>query len=180
MERPAASRAESPFRKWETCCTWQENGDGSAKLDRLSRDASLLTLRDSSVRLVACDMPGANDLTVGIMALAAEQEREAISWRTREALATAKARDVKLGNPNGAEASRRAGEDGSALRKTFRQNADEHAAALAPVVEALRGEGHTTLRGLADALNARGTMTRRGGRWHVSNVSNLMARRTVS
>jgi DNA invertase Pin-like site-specific DNA recombinase len=125
---------------------------------------------------VACDRPEANDLTVGIMALVAQQEREAISRRTKEALAAAKARGVKLGNPNGAAALMRAGKGGSALQETVRQNADEHAAALAPVVEALRAEGHTTLRALADALNARGMMTRRGGRWHVSNVRNILER----
>ena len=54
-----------------------------AKLDRLSRNASfLLTLRDSGVRFVAADIPDANELTVGIMALVAQQEREAISRRT--------------------------------------------------------------------------------------------------
>jgi DNA invertase Pin-like site-specific DNA recombinase len=148
-----------------------------AKLDRLSRNAAfLLTLRDAGVSFVACDMPEANDLTVGIMAPVAQQEREAISRRTREALAAARARGVKLSNPNGAAALRRAGEDGSALRATVRQNADDHAAALAPVVEALRVEGHVALRALAEVLNARGMMTRRGGRWHVSNVRNLLAR----
>ena len=148
-----------------------------AKLDRLSRNAAfLLTLRDAGVSFVACDMPEANDLTVGIMALVAQQEREAISRRTKEALAAAKARGVKLGNPNGAAALRRAGKGGAALRETVRQNADDHAAALAPVVEALRAEGHMTLRAMAEALNGRGMMTRRGGRWHVSNVRNLLAR----
>lgn len=48
------------------------------------------------------DMPEANDLTVGIMALVAQAEREAIFRRTKEALAVANARGVKLGNPNGA------------------------------------------------------------------------------
>src|SRR5690606_17923709 len=48
-----------------------------AKLDRLSRNAAfLLALRDSGVRFVAADMPDANELTVGIMALVAQQERE--------------------------------------------------------------------------------------------------------
>src|SRR5690349_17254180 len=51
-----------------------------AKLDRLSRDAAfLMTLSKSGVRFVAADMPDANDMTVGVMALVAQQEREAIS-----------------------------------------------------------------------------------------------------
>ena len=46
-------------------------------------------------------MPEATDLTVGNIALVAEAEREAISRRTKEALAVAMARGVKLGNSNG-------------------------------------------------------------------------------
>lgn len=148
-----------------------------AKLDRLSRNAAfLLTLRDSGVSFVAVDMPEANDLTVGIMALVAQQEREAISRRTKEALAAAKARGVKLGNPNGAAALRRAGEDGAALRKTVTANADAFAESLAPVLQDIRGQGHATLRAIAAELNARGIRTRRGGTWHVSTVRNLVKR----
>ena len=148
-----------------------------AKLDRLSRNAAfLLTLRDSGVRFLAVDMLDANDLTVGIMALVAQQEREAISRRTTEALAAAKARGVKLGNPNGAAALRRAGMGGAALREAVSRNADAHAEALAPVVADLRAEGHTSLRALAAELTARGMQTRRGGRWHVSTVRNLLRR----
>lgn len=56
----------------------------TAKLDQLPRDASfLLTLRDSGVRFVAADMPVANDLTAGIIALVARQEREAIAKRMK-------------------------------------------------------------------------------------------------
>ena len=150
-----------------------------AKLDRLSRNAAfLLALRDSGVRFLAADMPQANDLTVGIMALVAEQEREAISRRTREALAAAKARGVKLGNPNGAAALRRAGDGGAALRRTVTvtANADAFARDPVPVIEAIRAESVTSLRGIAVALNDRGLLTRRGGRWGVSNVRNLLAR----
>ena len=121
-------------------------------------------------------MPQANDLTVGVMALVAKQEREAISRRTKEALAAAKARGMKLGNPNGAAALRRAGKGGAALQATVRKNADAFAAELAPVLSEIHAAGHTSLRSIAAELNARGIRTRRGGQWHVSNVRNLLGR----
>jgi DNA invertase Pin-like site-specific DNA recombinase len=71
-----------------------------AKLDRLSRDAHfLLGLQKAGVKFVAADMPEANEMVVGIMALVAQAERRMISERTKAALQAAKARGIKLGNP---------------------------------------------------------------------------------
>jgi DNA invertase Pin-like site-specific DNA recombinase len=108
------------------------------------------------------------------MALVAQAEREAISKRTKEALAVARSRGVRLGNPNGAAALRRAGKGGAPLRATIARNAERHARDLAPVVEDIRAGGATSLRAIANELNDRGMLTRRGGRWHKSTVMNLL------
>ena len=151
-----------------------------AKLDRLSRNAAfLLTLRDSGVRFIAADMPDANELTVGIMALVAQQEREAISKRTKEALQAAKARGRKLGNPNGAVALQRAQRGNGDAVAALRGKADHHANQLRPVVDALAAEGVSSLGGIAKALNERGMLTPRGGTWHKSSVRNLLDRLSV-
>ena len=150
-----------------------------AKLDRLSRNAAfLLTLRDSGAKFVAADMPEANHMMIGIMALVAQNEREAISKRTREALAAWKKRNPKkrLGNPNGAKALRRARKGNGAALAVIRQRADNHAAQLRPVVESIRADGITTLAGIAAELNGRDMRTPRGATWHASSVRNLLQR----
>jgi hypothetical protein len=79
-------------------------------------------------------------------------------------------------NPNGAEALKRAGKGGALLRAVVVRNADRFAMDLAPVIEDIHAGGATSLRDIAGELNARGMLTRRGGRWHVSNVRNLLQR----
>ena len=83
---------------------------------------------------------------------------------------------MRLGNPNGAAALRRAGKGGRPLREAVARNADAFAEDLVPVIHAIREQGCRTLRAIAGELNNRGILTRRDGRWHVSNVRNLMRR----
>jgi DNA invertase Pin-like site-specific DNA recombinase len=148
-----------------------------AKLDRLSRNAAfLLALQESGVRFVATDMPDANELTVGIMALVAQQERQAISQRTREALQAAKARGMKLGNPNGAEALRRAAKGNAAAVRAAQGNASARAEALRKTVVELQGLGRGSLGEIAKELNSRGILTARNAQWHRSSVANLLKR----
>lgn len=148
-----------------------------AKMDRLSRNAAfLLTLRDSGVKFIAADLPDANELTVGIMALVAQQEREAISQRTKDALQAYKARGLKLGNPNGAAALLRAGKGNVAGVQAIKEKANAHAEDLRPVLADLKANGVTSLGAIAKALNDGDFKTPRGGAWHKTSVSNLLSR----
>ena len=148
-----------------------------ASITRLSRNAAfLMALKDAGVKFIAADMPNANDMTVGIMALVAQNEAEAISKRTKDALQAAKARGTGLGNPNGAAALKRADKGNTAAVTAIQAGADGHAKKLKPVIEALAAEGITSLGGIAKALNERSMKTPRGGIWHKTSVSNLLAR----
>lgn len=142
-----------------------------AKLDRLSRDVHFISgLMAHRVPFIVADLgAGADPFMLHIYAALAEQERRMISTRTRAALAAAKARGVRLGNPNLAAARAPA----NAARKAV---ADDHAARILPVVHEIQATGATTLRAIADALNARGIATARGGRWAAQTVANLLAR----
>lgn len=146
-----------------------------AKLDRLARDAHfLLGLEKAGVEFVAADMPHANRLTVGIMALVAEEEARMTSARTRAALAAAKARGVRLGNPR-----LRPGDPGTAAgaRAAWSALAARRAAEVMPYIEAARRAGATTLQALADALTARGVRTPRGDeRWRPWQVRRVLDR----
>ncbi len=148
-----------------------------AKLDRLSRNVAFLAaLQESDIKFVAADMPEANELTVHIMAAVAQAERKAISRRTKEALAAAKARGQKLGNPNGASALRRAAKGNADAVKALVANADVNAEKLRPIIVAMKAEGRTSLVAIAKALNEQGIMTPRKAKWHPSSVRNLVSR----
>ena len=147
-----------------------------AKIDRLSRDAHfLLGLEKAGVDFIAADMPNANRLTVGIMAMVAEEERRMISRRTREALAAAKRRGVKLGgywkDAHFTRAARKA------RNEAVHRAANAKATDLAPIIVELQASGYRSLQASADGLNARQIPTPSGtGQWQRTTVARVLAR----
>lgn len=136
-----------------------------AKLDRLARNVAFIAgLMEAGVEFRAVDMPEANKLMLHMMAAFAEHERDAISQRTRAALAAAKARGVRLG---------------TAGRDRARENqaaADAFAASMADKLADLRACGVTSYEAVARTLNQEGIPTASGGRWFRATVRKLMLR----
>lgn len=144
-----------------------------AKLDRLSRNASFVfALRDSGVKFVAADMPDANHLTVGLMAVIADHERRAISDRTKAALAALKARGVKLGSPGNLTPAAREKATARLQKSAYDHPQNKRAGAYAL---SLHRQGET-LSYIAKALNANGFTTRRGKQFQAVQVKRLIER----
>ena len=150
-----------------------------AKLDRLSRNAAfLLKLQEGKVPFIAADMPDANDMTVGVMALVARQEAKAVSERTKAALAAAKVRRKDAGLPplggfrEGAADIRQYQKLGVAARTA---RATETAEEIREDLEPLVLEG-LSLRKIADRLNESHSKPPRGGKWSAQGIKNLVER----
>lgn len=146
-----------------------------AKLDRLARNATfLLNLQDSGVDFVCCDMPNANRLTIGILAMVAEEEAKAISRRTKEALKAAKARGVKLGTAgsNNLKNRKLGSQRGMATRMS---NAQAQADRLGLTIRPLVDQG-LSLRAIASHLNDAVIPTARGGSWSATQVKRVVDR----
>jgi DNA invertase Pin-like site-specific DNA recombinase len=142
-----------------------------AKLDRLSRDVHFISglMAHRAPFLVSELGPDVDPFVLHLYAALAEKERALIAGRTKSALAAAKAKGVKLGNPN-IEAAQ------EAAVAAVKAEADRAANNVLPIVAEIRKSGATTLRAIAEALNARGIPTPRGGRWHAMSVRNALAR----
>lgn len=143
-----------------------------AKLDRLSRNlAFVANLMEAGIDFVACDNPYANKLTVHILAAIAEHEREIIGKRTREALAAAKAKGVKLGGYRGTTIS-----DDIRLKAAAakRKISLEYASNIFPVIQANLDAGRS-LNATAKVLNRKGILTVRGCKWTATAVKRVLS-----
>jgi DNA invertase Pin-like site-specific DNA recombinase len=132
-----------------------------ARLDRLGRNVAFISaLMDSAVEFVCCDNPHANRLMLHILSAFAEHEALQTSIRTKAALAAAKARGIRLGNPRWKEAldaaravhhSRRPGPEVLAMMQGFRSQ-------------------RMSSRAIARELNRLNVRTYRGCAWYGATV----------
>lgn len=173
-----------------------------AKLDRLTRSVYVMAeLHRSGVEFVCCDNPHANRMTIQILAVMAEQESQAISQRTRAALAVYKATrrvskrlrglypagvpqaivDATAGllgshlpnaKPFTDETRRRAVMRAASVNRAM---ADQAYDDIAPTVQEWRDSG-LTLQAIADRLNEQGQSTRREKQWTRTQVLRILRR----
>jgi DNA invertase Pin-like site-specific DNA recombinase len=140
-----------------------------AKLCRLSRNLHFITtLQHSKIEFCAADNPHATPFLIHILVAVAEHERDMISTRTKEALAAAKRRGVKLGNPQYKTAITKAIE----VRQKIA--ADRNAGLRKTVAEMMKKTGLTKLAEIAEALNLRGIKTNRGCQFTPTHIHRLL------
>lgn len=149
-----------------------------AKLDRLARDAELVLRlsreaeRNGMAGFLFCDLPdvdattSAGRLILSVMASVAEFESRRVSERTREALAAAKARGVKLGGLRPGTIKSNA---------AAREKAAAGAESLRPLLAALQSQG-ATLRQMGEALAGAGRTTRNGQPLSPTQIKRLLQR----
>ena len=136
----------------------------SQKVDRVSRDVEFIArlVKDKDITLRVANLPNADNFTIHLFAAISQQEREFISTRTKAAMAAAKARGQRFGNPKLAE-----------LNRTRVRQANKFNSTVAPIVLPLRQRG-MTYQQIADTLNEMNVKTSRG-----CNYSPMQVKRVV-
>lgn len=142
-----------------------------AKLDRLSRDVAFISgLMAQRVPFLVADLGADVDpFIIHLFAALAEKERALISARTKSALQAAKARGVRLGNPELCRAQIL----GAAV---VRARALTFDAKVLPAIRRAQAAGAKSLAQIAVALNDEGVPTARGGRWVAARVGEILRR----
>ncbi|MBY6054949.1 recombinase family protein [Leisingera daeponensis] len=139
-----------------------------SKLDRLSRRVSQIAalMDDKALKIRVASMPNADAFQLHIYAALAEQERNFISLRTKQALAAAKARGVQLGGLRDKTMKR---------NEAAKEAADAAADRVASIILPMRESG-ASYQKIADALNAANVPTPRGKKWAAMSVKNAADR----
>ncbi len=145
-----------------------------AKLCRLSRDVHFISgLMAHRVPVIVTELgKDVDPFLLHLYAALAEKERSLISQRTKEALAARKAKGKRLGNRRNLRQAQAKGRNRASVK------AAQYAANVLPIIREIQLSGVSSYFGIAEALNARGVRTARGGRWHATTVRNLLVRQS--
>lgn len=161
-----------------------------AKLDRLGRDVEHIARLMKTHNIKVATMPQADNFQLHLFAALAQQEREFISQRTKDALARLQARadagcvesiaKVKNRSDNSRIARQAKAEKLGVMPAVVEPKIANHRASIAPHVMACLYQGASTLQAVADYLNSRGNTTSRGGEWNPTTVRRLMIALDIS
>jgi DNA invertase Pin-like site-specific DNA recombinase len=139
-----------------------------AKLCRLSRNAHfVMSLQESNLDFVCCDMPNVDKFTIGILALVAQKEAERISINTRAGLQVARERGVKLGSPSILQA-RIIG------LNVIKERKQAFAESSIKTIREIQSTGVKSLNRISQYLNLRGVRGARGGAWTAASVKRVL------
>lgn len=159
-----------------------------AKLDRLSRDVEHIAGMMKRTTFRVATMPKADTLQLHLFAMLAEQERTFISQRTKDALASLKARadggdavaKQKIEARTEALQKGRGATQAANARIAHISQANARAEQYRSHIEACLYRGCSTLRSVAECLNERGVAAARGGDWNATQVKRLLEKLKLS
>lgn len=144
----------------------------TASISRLGRDVAQISslISRSKIKFLFADLGLEADSTMVLMYLVfAQHEREMISKRTSLGLKAAKAKGVKLGNPDMDKMRSKSitkSKERGLLNKTR----------VMPMINMIQSQGTTSLRGIATKLNELHFPTSNGGKWYATTISNILKR----
>ena len=158
-ERPQLEKALKLCRRTNSTLVVQ-------KVDRLSRDVEFVArlLKDKKVQLRVANLPQADAFQIHLFAAMSMQEREFISIRTKAAMAAAKARGAKFGNPRIHE-----------INQPRKRKAHQLDSRISPMIRTLRNEGMSYQR-IAVTLNKMGERRPKGNVYHPTQVKRIFDR----
>lgn len=161
---------------FEQACTYAELSNACllvSRLDRLSRDTHLISgLAKRGIRFRICTLPQADPLTISILSALAEHEGRLISQRTKESLAIARSKGVRMGNPF-LDAQRN--HDIAAANAARSERQREFKSKIRKVISHLEQSGFTSNAEIAQQLNELQFVTYKGRAFSTSIVSKLRA-----
>jgi DNA invertase Pin-like site-specific DNA recombinase len=154
----------------------------AAKLDRISRDVEHIAALMKRVQFKVATMPHADTFQLHLFAALAEQERQFIRSRTKEALEALKGRAdagdsdsiakvgrraVALAKGRTIDNQRKGGATTAKKSQAFAQHMEAH-------IHHAIAKGSTSLRSVASFLNSRDIKTATGSSWQATSVKRVM------